>query len=176
MQHTHIFATWDFQKPSSYMFYGGNVVLVQLFFSLIFTLVAASISHFRYKIFMLFFNKKCLLCFLSLALALCCFFSRWASLACLLLSLFLCLSLVLYSKFVVMTIYLRSILKTIGITDTSSDPLSVFAFIRHFHISHNTCYLPKKFCVSIVSNLSGDGCNTQEKWKTKVMKKIWGAN
>ena len=31
VQHTHIFATWDFQKLSSYMFYGGNVVLVQLF-------------------------------------------------------------------------------------------------------------------------------------------------
>ena len=45
-------------------------------------------------------TKKCLLCFLSLALALCRPFSRWASLACRLLSIFLCLSPALYSKFV----------------------------------------------------------------------------
>ena len=45
-------------------------------------------------------TKKCLLCFLSLALDLCRPFSRWASLACRLLSLFLCLSPALYSKFV----------------------------------------------------------------------------
>ena len=51
-------------------------------------------------------TKKCLLCFLSLALDLCRPFSRWASLACRLLSLFLCLSLALYSKFVDMTINL----------------------------------------------------------------------
>ena len=49
-------------------------------------------------------------CFLSLALALCRSFSRWASLACRLLSLFLCLSLALYSKFVDMTINLSLIL------------------------------------------------------------------
>ena len=55
-------------------------------------------------------TKKCLLCFLSLALDLCCPFSRWASLACRLLSLFLCLSLALYSKFVDMTINLSLIL------------------------------------------------------------------
>ena len=55
-------------------------------------------------------TKKCLLCFLSLALDLCRPFSRWASLACRLLSLFLCLSLALYSKFVDMTIYLSLIL------------------------------------------------------------------
>ena len=55
-------------------------------------------------------NKNCLLCFLSLALALCRSFSRWASLACRLLSLFLYLSLSLYSKFVDMTIDLSLIL------------------------------------------------------------------
>ena len=49
-------------------------------------------------------NKKCLLCFLSLDLDLCRPFSRWASLTCRLLSIFLCLSLALYSKFVDMTI------------------------------------------------------------------------
>ena len=46
----------------------------------------------------------------SLALDLCRPFSRWASLACRLLSLFLCLSLALYSKFVDMTINLSLIL------------------------------------------------------------------
>ena len=55
-------------------------------------------------------TKKFLLCFLSLALDLCRPFSRWASLACRLLSLFLCLSLALYSKFVDMTINLSLIL------------------------------------------------------------------
>ena len=48
--------------------------------------------------------------FWSLALDLCRPFSRWASLACRLLSLFLCLSLALYSKFVDMTINLSLIL------------------------------------------------------------------
>ena len=47
--------------------------------------------------------------FLSLALALCRSFSRWASLACRLLSRFLCLSLSRYSKFVDMTINLSII-------------------------------------------------------------------
>ena len=66
-------------------------------------LVAASISHFvtaATKFSCCSSNKKCLLCFLSLALDLCRPFSRWASLACRLLSLFLCVSLALYSKFV----------------------------------------------------------------------------
>ena len=60
---------------------------------------------------MLFFKKKSLL-FLSLwslALDLCRSFYRWASLACRRLSLFLCLSLALYSKFVDMAIYLSLI-------------------------------------------------------------------
>ena len=38
---------------------------------------------------------------------------------------------------------------------------------------------PAKFCISIVFNSSWDGCNTQEKWKTKVMPLFggrgWGA-
>ena len=55
-------------------------------------------------------TKKCLLCFLSLALNPCRPFSRWASLNCRSLSLFLCLSLALYSKFVDMTINLSLIL------------------------------------------------------------------
>ena len=47
--------------------------------------------------------------FLSLALDLCLPFTRWASLACHILSLFLCLSLALYSKFVGVTINLSLI-------------------------------------------------------------------
>ena len=54
-------------------------------------------------------TKKCLICFLSLALdlQLCRPFSRWASLACRLLFLFLGLSPALYSKFVHTTINLN---------------------------------------------------------------------
>ena len=75
-----------------------SYVFLFIFFSLplIFTLVAASISHFLIatsKFSCCFSNKKCLLCFLSLALALCRSFPRWASLACRLLSPFLCISL-----------------------------------------------------------------------------------
>ena len=55
-------------------------------------------------------NKKFLLYFFSLTLDLCRPFSRWVSLACRLLPLFLCLSLVLCSKLVDMTINLSLIL------------------------------------------------------------------
>ena len=75
----------------------SNVFLFTLFSPpLIFTLVAASISHFltaATKFSCCTSNKKSLLCFLSLALDLCRSFSRWASVACRLLPLFLCLSL-----------------------------------------------------------------------------------
>ena len=72
-------------------------------------------------------------CFLSLALALCRSFSRWASLACRLLSLFLCLSLSLYSKFVDMTINLSLILQTTRIH--KQFPLSIFVFIDSLVVS-----------------------------------------
>ena len=49
-------------------------------------------------------------------------------------------------------------------------------WIRHLHISHNAPYLlpppPAKFCIRIVFNFSWDSCNTQEKWKTKVMQNL----
>ena len=51
-------------KPPSYTFYGGNVACVSVpscfSFSppLIFILVAASITHRRYKIFMFFFQRN----------------------------------------------------------------------------------------------------------------------
>ena len=111
-------ATWNFQKLLSYTFYGGNVVRVPVhFFSLplIFTLhwwplafliLSPPLQNFH----VVLPTKKCLLCFLSLALDLCHPFSRWASLACRLLSLFLSLFLALYSKFVDMTINLIPIL------------------------------------------------------------------
>ena len=49
------------------------------------------------------------------------------------------------------------------------------SWIRHLHISHNAGLMCRpKFCVSVVFNFSQDGCNIQEKWKTK--KKFGGAN
>ena len=105
-------------------------VLVHFFsLLLIFTFVATSISHFltaAKKIFMLFFQQR--MSFLSLALAVCRPFSRWASLTCRLLSLFLCLSLSLYYKFVNMTIILSLLLWTTPIQKRFQ--LSVFVFIE----------------------------------------------
>ena len=106
---------WNFQTLLSYE---GNVVhfLVHFFFTAAhfhLALVATSISHFvtaAKKFSCCSSNKKMSLLFLSLALDFCCPFSRWASLACCLLSLFLCVSLALYSKFVDMTINLSLIL------------------------------------------------------------------
>ena len=110
--------TMNFQKLLSYTFYGGNVerVLIHFFFTAAhfhLALLTASSSHFvtaATKFSCCSSNKKCLLCFLSLALDLCRPFSRWASLACCPLSLFLCLSPALYSKFVDMTIILSEVL------------------------------------------------------------------
>ena len=81
-----------------------------------------SFCHRCYKIFLLFFQqKKNLPCFWTPALNPCRPFSRWASLACCPLSLFLCLSLALYSKFVDMTTPIQK-----------QFPLSVFVFIDSF--------------------------------------------
>ena len=100
-------------------------------------LVAASISHFvtaATKFHVVLPGRKCLL-FLSLALDLCRPFSRWASLVCRLhvVSLFLCLSLALYSKFVDMTINLSLILSTTRIQ--KQFPLSVVVFIHSLVVS-----------------------------------------
>ena len=82
-----------------------------------------SFCHRRYKVFMLFFQqKKCLLCFLSLDL--CRPFSRWASLACHVLSLFLCPSFALYSKFVHMTINLSLYFRQHGYRNNFRFPFS----------------------------------------------------
>ena len=80
-------------------------------------------------------TKKCLLCFLSLALDLCRPFSGWVSLACCLLSLFICLSLALYSKFVDMTISLSLILILQKTRIQEQFLLSVFVFIDSLVVS-----------------------------------------
>ena len=112
---------WKFQKIPSYTLCrtcSCVCLCVFVFFPVLpltFTLLAASISYFltaTSKFSCCFSNKKCLRSFLSLALALCRSFPRWASLAWCLLSLFLCLSLSLYSEFVEMTINLSLILLT----------------------------------------------------------------
>ena len=65
---------------------------------------------------------------LSLTLVLHHSFSHWSLQACHLLSLFLCLSLSLYSKFVDMTIN-AAMLNTLDNMDTETIPLSVFVFV-----------------------------------------------
>ena len=128
------FLVTRFIEEISYLF------LFTLFFSLplIFTLVAASISHFlRCKIVTFFFQKDCLLCFSSLSLALCRAFYRLASMACRLLSLFLCLSLSLYSKLFDMTINLSLILKITRIRKPFL--LSVLIFIDSLFSASQRC-------------------------------------
>ena len=109
--------TWKVQKVPSYTFYGRNVVrvLVPFFFHcrsfspwwpLAFLIFSPPLQNF----YVVLPTKKIFLCFLSLALALCRSFSRWALPAYHLLSLYLCLSLALYSKSVDMTINLSLIL------------------------------------------------------------------
>ena len=151
VQHTFLYISlslfcmttmWNFQKLLSYTFYGGNVirVLVHFFFHCCSfspcILVAASIARFvtvATRFSCCSSNKKCLLCFLSLSLDLCRPFSRWPSLACSLLSIFLCLSLALYYKFVDMAISLSLILWTTQIQ--KQFPLSVFVFIDSLSFS-----------------------------------------
>ena len=58
-------------------------------------------------------------------------------------------------------------------------PQGLLAFnTSTFPIMHLICSpphpLPKKVCISIVFSFSWDGCNTQEKWKTKVMQFFLG--
>ena len=104
------FLVTRFMEEMSYLFL-FTLFSLPLIFTLHWWPLAFLIFSLHYKIFMLFFQqKKCLLCCLSLALYLCYPFSHWASLACRLLSLFLCLSPALFSKFVDMTINLSLIL------------------------------------------------------------------
>ena len=53
--------------------------------------------------------------------------------------------------------------------------------IKLHRIIYTTCMsskmhliCPPKFCISIVFNFSWDGCNTREKWKTKIMQDFGG--
>ena len=110
MQHTffvHFFAVvlhdYNAKLPETF-FYGGNVVRVLVHFShftaahFLLALVAASSSQFVTAT-----TKFSCCSYLSLQISVTLFLCR-------LLSLFLCLSLTLYSKFVNMTIYLSLIL------------------------------------------------------------------
>ena len=123
-------------------------VLVHFFsLLLIFTFVATSISHFltaATKFSCCSSNKKCL----TLALAVCRPFSRWASLTCRLLSLFLCLSLSLYYKFVNVTIILSLLLWTTRIQKRF--PLSAVVFIE-LSLLHKT-RVAKRFFSKIISS------------------------
>ena len=104
---------WNFQKLPGFPLHGGNVVRVLVCFSRRSFHPGGSkrfwFSHRRYKISCCSSNKECFLCFFSLALALS-LVELGRSVA--LLSVFLRLSLSLYSKFVGMTINLSLILQT----------------------------------------------------------------
>ena len=115
-----LFCTTTTRNFQTIFFYGGNVihVLVHFFFAaahFLLALVAASFSHFvtaatKFSPPALFFQQTMTpLFFISCSRSLSPFFSL-SLLACRLLSLFLCLSLALYSKFVDMTINLSWIL------------------------------------------------------------------
>ena len=112
--------TWNFRKLPGYTFY------------IIFTPVTAAIVIFSpplQKSCCSYNRKRSPLFFLSRSSS----FSRSASLGVALLSLFFCLSLSLYSKFVDMTINLSLILKTTRIQ--KNFPLSVFVFIDSVVVS-----------------------------------------
>ena len=135
VQHTFLYislpffcttTTWNFQKLFSYTFYRGIFFSLLLIFTLhcwplAFLILSPPLQNFH----VVLLTKKCLLCFLSLALDLCGSFSRWASLTPRLLSPFLCLFLALYSKFVDMTIKLSK-LNTLDNTDTETISASRF--------------------------------------------------
>ena len=116
----HFFAVvlhdYNVKLPETFLWRKCRTRSPSLFFTVahfVLALVAASISHFftaATKFSCCSSHKKCLLCFLSLTLDLCRPFSRLVSLACRVLSLFLCLSVALYSKFVDTTINLTLIL------------------------------------------------------------------
>ena len=111
VQHTfvvHFFAVvlhdYSAKLPETFLWRKCRTCSRSLFFTaahFLLALVAGSISHFvtaATKFSCCSWNKKLLLCFLSIALDLCRPFSRWVSLACRLLSLFFCLALALYSN------------------------------------------------------------------------------
>ena len=52
--------------------------------------------------------------------------------------------------------------------------VGVSAVFLNTPLAHLPFICPPKFCISIVFNFSWDGCNTQEKWKTKVVQNSGG--
>ena len=135
VQHTFLYISlplfWRLQRETSrHVLFTCFMETVSSVFLLTFFFHCRSVSPWwllasrRYKISCCSSNRKCLLCFLSLALAPFLVELRWPVA---LLSLFLCLSFSLYSKFVDMTINLSLILKTTRIQ--KHFPLSVFVFI-----------------------------------------------
>ena len=123
-------------------------------------LLVASISHFvttATKLSCCCFQQKNVSFVFCLALDLCRPLSRWASLACCLLSLFLCLSLALYSKFVDMTINLSLILHKTRIQ--KQFPLSVFVVIDSLIVSASQD--AGGYAISLENNLELHlGCHT----------------
>ena len=113
----------------SYTFFSFTFFFTAAHFHLAFLILSPPLQNFH----LVLPTEKCLLCFLSLALNLCRPFSRWASLDCRLLSLFLCVSLALYSKFVDMTINVSLILLKTRIQ--RQFPLSIFHFIDSLVVS-----------------------------------------
>ena len=103
-------------------------------------------------------TKKCLLCFLSLAIDLCRPFSRWASMACRLVSLFLFLSPALYSKFVDMT---TNLVKLNTLDNTDTETISAFRF-RLYWLFSCLCFTRRGWlCDFPPSNLELHlGCHT----------------
>ena len=130
---------------------------------------------------MLFIQQKNVSFFLfSLPLALCRSFSPWALLACRLLSLFLCLSLSLYSIYVDMTINLSLTLKTTRIQ--KQFPLSVFVFASQdeggyafsrqnnleLHLGSNTCWVSYFTFVCLWCRWTADGGRAYGQVITKI--------
>ena len=136
VQHTFF---WYISLPLFYTTTTRNFLVTRFFRSLFFSLPLIFILHWwplalsppLQNFHVVLPTKNCLLCFLSLTLNLCRPFSRWASPACRLLSLFLCVSLALYSKFVGHDD--QSKLNTLENTDTET--ISAFHFPLHWLFS-----------------------------------------
>ena len=99
----------------SFTFFSRPLVFTLHWWSIAFLILSLPLQNFHVALT----TKKCLLCFLSLALDLRHPFSHSASLACRLLPLFLRLSVALYSKFANLTITVHN---------TDAETISAFRF------------------------------------------------
>ena len=86
--------TGEMSYVFSFTFFSVPLIFTLYWWPLAFLILSPPLQNFHFVLP----TKKSLLYFSSIALDLCRPFSRWASLACRLLSLFLCLPLALYSK------------------------------------------------------------------------------